>query len=422
MANEKKKGNFLTLEEAQGIFEESMGETLKTLDERLKDNRASVLKDVGYLIKHGGDVKGGSKSEWRKLPREQRMAEFGKMLGCIAAAGGRDVDKAASIAKGDGLAFISKALGSSTVAGGGVLVEPEFSPDFIELLREDSVLIQMGIRRVGMASQVLNFGGVGTGATAAYRGESAAATYSQPTTRGLELKAKLLAVQCAASEQFLRGDGNVAFVQEELTGATQNKMDEQGIIGDGTVNAPKGLKNLALAGNKFNETNVAGTSGGSTTAEIVKDLGTCMANIKAGDLMMVRPGWLFPTRVWLRLFTELDANSNPIFRDQLDRGTLFGIPYKETNHIPITDTAAAGSGGGSDASAVYLADFWHVLLGETKLLSIKASTEAAYTDSGGLKSAWERGETAFMVEMEHDFAARHASKISVIQSNTWGTV
>jgi HK97 family phage major capsid protein len=415
----------LTKEAAQKITEEIVGAKIAELRESLKINGKTAdaeAADIKADIARAGAVGNIDVKSFRKLPMEERLKSAANLLAAIAHSP-RDMIAASKAAKEWGDAFVAKTLSGATVASGGVLLQPEFASEFIELLRELSVIGRAGPRRVEMDSQVLQFGGIATGAVATYRGETVAATYSEPTTRAVELHARLLSVTCAASEQFLRSPGNISFVQEELQNAASARADLAAIRGTGALNTPRGLRFQAAVANVYAETCVAAAANGSTLAEVIRDLARLMASVKTGDLQLVKPVWLISTNAWTRLITQVDAVGKYVFREEMTTkvgpfaGTINGIPYIETGLIPINlaDTYT----GALDAAELYLADMFHFLMGETKALEVKASSEAAYTQGGVLVSAFERGETVFDVSMEHDFVLRHATKAAVLINNTW---
>jgi HK97 family phage major capsid protein len=418
----------MTKEDVQRQIEEAIGVKMKDFTESLKANGAaadSEAADIKADIARAKATSDVTVKTFRSLPAEEKLKSAALLLAAVAHAP-RDPLAASKAAKEWGDNFVAKTLSGATIAGGGVLMPPEFATEFIELLRELSVIKRAGPRPVQMDSQVLQFGGVATGAVAAYRGEATPAAYSEPTTRGLELHARLLAVQCAASEQFLRvGQNNVQFVQDELQQAASARMDLAAIRGTGALNTPRGLRFQAVAGNVYAEACAAAAANGSTLGEVANDLTRMMASVKAGDLQLVKPVWLINTNAWRRLFSQQNAVGQYIWREEMSRkappfdGTINGIPFIETGLIP-TNLVTTYAGGALVASELYLFDAWQFLMGETKALTVKASSDASYHDAtGALVSAFERGETVFDVEMEHDFALRQASKCAVLTNNTW---
>jgi HK97 family phage major capsid protein len=410
--------NFVTAEQARGMVEDIIGATIKDVREKMADEQASFAKELVYAMGH-------TPPKPQPVSRGESLRDFSVMLGCLAQEK-MHLESASKVAKASGYDRVAKALGTSTVAGGSVLITPEFAAELIPYLYAQTVIMELGAREVLMPSGILNFGRAATGVTAAYRGESTNGAVSEPSTGELSLKARILDVMTPISNQLLsRSDGRALnFVQEDLAAGVRDKADATFIRSDGTSDTPKGLRFWADTGNVFAETNAAATSGGSTVAEITADLGKALYllmnnNIPSGG----RLGWAFPPRVWHRLFTAVDANSNPVWKEEVMQGRLYGVPFRTTTNIPDNLTADAGSGGGSDATEVYLADFFQIMIGQTEALRLSSSTDASYTVGPDTFSCFQRGETLFKAEMEHDLAPRHLGKeIVVIRSCTWGTV
>jgi HK97 family phage major capsid protein len=404
----------ITAEEARGMVEDIVGMSLKTLSEKMSEDRRSMLADITYAMRH---------SEPQQRTRKESMRDFGEYIRCLALAG-NDLPRAEKIAKDDGNEFVSKALGTSTVSAGGALVPIEMAQEWIENLWAQTVVLELGAQEFPMVGAV-EFGRVTSGATAAYRGESANATVSQPTTGSLEMRPRILDILCPSSLQWMRQTGGrgAQFVQSQLMKAAKDKMDSTFLLSDGSANTPKGMLYWRPSANTFNETNAVGTTGASTVAEIVANLGNAIYLLTNGNIPLLSPGWVFSPRTWKRLFTALDADSHPVFRDELKEGKLLGFPFKQTTNVPNTYTAAAGSGAGSDASKVFFADFSSLMVGQTENMEVRTSEHATYTTGGTSYNAFQRGEILTQVTMEHDFAPQQAgSEIATIESVTWGTV
>jgi HK97 family phage major capsid protein len=108
-----------------------------------------------------------------------------------------------------------------------------------------------------------------------------------------------------------------------------------------------------------------------------------------------------------------DANGNFAFKDEMDRGTVFGWKYASTNEVPIT------LGGGSDESELYLVDFADMIVGESNRVSVDTSAEAAYWDGSALQSAYSRDLTLLRLIAHHDFGVRHEESIVVVTAVKW---
>lgn len=402
---------YLTAAQAKGLLEDIVGETVKKIGELQQDGNSDVAKEIAYQAKHKRP------SRLKGLPAGEKLEHCANMFAALYFANG-DPEKAAKVAREDfGDELVAKGLLSTTLAGGAVLIEPEMAAEFVDILRGAAVIFKLGARILPMESGILVMGRGATGATAAYRGEGVAASVSTPTLDSIELRARILSVMAATSEQMVsRSKGRAGeFLRDDLIAAVSDKMDHTFINSDGSQNKPRGLLYWALSANKFNEINASTNPNGSTTAEIVQTLGKAIRLLKDRNIRMVRPGWGFSPRSWQRLFTELDGNGNPVFRDELVSGKLYNIPWADTTNIP------SNLGGSTDASFVFLADFFDVVVGETEALRVKTSTEASYNDGSGAKSAFQTGEVLTMVEMEHDLVCRRGgAEVVVVEDVTWG--
>lgn len=399
---------FMTRDDLDAMAKEIVGHSLEQIEERVIEDRKQMLSDMREVLRPNPETPQATKDSFRF------------MLGCVSSARG-DLDRALKIAKEHGDEHCIRALGTATVSNGGAIVIPEFSTNFLEYLRNRSVVLNTPVNRMQMDSGFMNLGKFATGATAAYRGESSAGANSSPTFGNVSLSAKIVDVYTPASNQWLsRSPQAGSLLETHLVGALGEKTDATLIRSDGSLNRPRGLLYLGAAAQQVNETNAAGTTGGSTTAEITLDL-LQMVKLLMDAKTMMSPNWLVSTNTHIGLAAVLGADSKPVFRDEVDNGRLFKFPYQWTQNIPDNLTAAAGSGGGADATEVYLYDAGALIFGETEALEIDYSRHASYTESGSQVSAWERGETLVKVSTEHDFAAtRGGTEIAVKTSVTWG--
>jgi len=409
----------MTKEQLHGMVADIVGPMFAKLEERIADGKSDAAKMLADLALGSAPRLVVSADDERR--KSLNAVVFMQSMALAAKPG--EKRSAEKIAKEMEFENVAKVLGTTDATAGGLLVDPEFSTEFINFLRAKTVILESGARTIDMPSGQLMLKRADTGATAAYRGESANATVSELSTGEVALNAKILDVLTPISNQLLsRGSlNNLELVRDDLVAAARDRMDSVMIRGVGSAFAPKGLLFQAATANKVDETNAVGTFNASTTAEIVGDLGEMIRKLMDSNLGMTHLGWLFSNQIWKRFFTELDANSRPVFRDELMQGTIFKIPFLATTNIPANLTASAGSGSGAQASELYLADFFEVLVGQTEGMKVSVSTEAAYDPGGGLVSAFQRGETVIKVELEHDMIERrNGVAIAVLESVTWG--
>ncbi len=412
----------ITKEVLEGMIADVIGEQLSVFMERQKDAQSDAKLELQDLFNKSNAARKTPEAEQRR--KQVEAVVFMQAVGRSAqAAKGGTFKKPEEYAKEWGFDNVAKVLGTTDADAGGLLVEPTIAAEFIDFLRAKTVIMELGARSIDMPSGQLGIKRANSGAVAAYRGESSNATVSQLGTGEVVLDAKILDVLTPASNQLLSRSSlnNIELIRDDLVDAASDKMDSTMLRGVGGQFEPKGLLFQAAAANKFDETNLAGTVNGSTLTELINDLARMMKALMDANIRMTRLGWAAGNGIWSRFFSQLDDNGNPVFRDELvSRGSIYGIPLKQTTNIP-QNLVAASAGGAAKGSELYLVDFFEILVGQTETMRVSVSTEASYDDGSGLKSAFQRGETLIKVEMEHDMSPRrNGTEIVVLESVTWG--
>ncbi len=314
-------------------------------------------------------------------------------------------------AKDGNYARVLKSMTASDFGDGGAFIPSDLSAEFVGLLYNATAVRGMGARSVPVPNGVLNIGKLNTGATASYTGEATAVNASQGTTGQLSFSAKKLVTVLPVSNDLARRAAAAldAMLKDDLVQAAAVREDLAFISGDGSSSTPKGILNWTASGNKTN-------SAGTTLANVVTDLTWARRKLKDAKIPMVRPGWLMSPRSEEYLLGLRDSAGGFIFRDDMmNRGILFGFPYKATQQIPDN------LGGGTNESKVYLVDFAQCLIGDTLAASVEVGPGAAYVDSTGtLVSGFSRDETVLRLISEHDFIMRYDTAAAIVQAVTWG--
>jgi HK97 family phage major capsid protein len=304
---------------------------------------------------------------------------------------------------------VTKTLQASDAAAGGVLVPTEFSTDIIELLREMAVVRSMGPRIIPMPTGSLQIPKITGGATATYLGETDNITADEQAFGTINLTWKKLAVIVPISNDLLRFEavGADAIIRDDSLYAMISREDQAFLRGDGTENTPKGILNWVLAANTF------AANATINLANVTADLADAILRLRQANVKFINPGWIMAPRSEMYLRSVRDANGNFAFKDEMDRGTVFGWKYASTNEVPIT------LGGGSDESELYLVDFADMIVGESNRVSVDTSAEAAYWDGSALQSAYSRDLTLLRLIAHHDFGVRHEESIVVVTAVKW---
>ncbi len=303
---------------------------------------------------------------------------------------------------------VLKALSYESGPTGGYLVPPRYAEELIELLVPQAVVRRMGAQSIPLQG-TLQIPRMTGGATAYFIGENQAIPVSQPQFGQIVLSEKTLVAMVPISNKLIRLSSVAVdrIVRNDLVNAIALKEDAAFIRGAGTEYSPRGLLYWAAPGNKF-------SISGSTASAVIADLQKAVNKLESANVPMTKPGWLMHPRTKNFLMGLVDSNNQYIFRDEMTRGTLLGIPFATTTQIPTN----LGSGG--NESEIYLVDFNECIIGDGLTLEVQVSNEATYYDGSNTISAFQYDQTVVRIISTVDFAVRHEEAVAVIQQVTWG--
>jgi HK97 family phage major capsid protein len=115
-----------------------------------------------------------------------------------------------------------------------------------------------------------------------------------------------------------------------------------------------------------------------------------------------------------------EGNIGALTREGLPK--LEGDPVAVTSQVPrnLASTTTGFPGPaytGSDKTDIIIADFDHVLVGESLSMRFDVSTDGGYTDAAGAKqNAFENDETLLRLTVEHDINVNYPEAIVVIMN------
>ena len=407
-----------TREDLQKIIRDSIGEAhadrAKETEARFVERKRTNHFNVGDPSRHNPQAtafKNGDAvtADVASLSTDQKGLLAARCIRYYIAAG-NDVQRAMDLAHHAGDKTIvdcwDKALGETTLAGGGALLPTEFSDAIIEELGAKAVVRKMGALTMPMNSGSLAIPYLGTSASAAYTGEGATATASQPTFGQLQLSDKELVCLVPVGNRLLSNGGPKVdkVIRDHMVRVMQRKEDATFIRSVGAAYEPQGMLYQAAAANKFDANATV------NLANVVADLGTAVDNLMSGDVSLEKAGWLFAPRTYKYLYTVLDSNGNFVFKDGLEAGMLLGYPFAVTSQIPVN------IGTGSDSSEVYFAAFDSLVIAENDSLRIQAFDGGAYHNGSATVSGVSQNETVVRATALHDFGAmQRGAEIAVIE-------
>lgn len=306
------------------------------------------------------------------------------------------------------LSYFEKALNSTDLVSGGVLIAEEVASDIIELLRP------LGVVRSLSRSRQITTGSfrqarVTAGAVARYKGEGTATNASQLTNDQIVPTPHILEALTAISDllnDFTNQQAQRA-AQEDLLLVTALREDKAFLRGAGTEFEPRGLLNFAA--NTFVQTSTA-------VADVRTDIRALIDFLGNANVAMVRPAFLMTTQSqgFLEDLKTAGGESNEFSLSV--NGNLRGRPVRETNNIPDN------LGGGGDESEIYFADFDEVVIFDAiDSMTLRVSTEATYKDANGDdRSAFANDETVIKMLRAHDLIPRHNESIATMTGVTYG--
>ncbi len=306
---------------------------------------------------------------------------------------------------------VAQAFDTTTFENGAAVTQPALIQEVLEFLRPNSVFRSLGPNFASFQ----NGGGFKiarmlTGLTASRVGENRAIPLSSATFGNITAEPKKVAGMYAQSEEFLRHatPDTDRILRNDLASAITERQDLDYIRGTGTAFSVKGLENLAQSGNIFTATATP------TIAQITTDLAKLWLAIRTANFKDVRLGWLWHPRTTVFLWTRLDANSQPVFREELMTGNLWTAPYRDTTLIPTN------LGGGGLESKIYMANFAGLTVVDGQALRIDVSNQASYSVGGQTVNAFEQDQIAVRIIAEDNLVERYPGKCeAVLDAVTW---
>lgn len=233
---------------------------------------------------------------------------------------------------------------------------------FIELLRANAKVLQMGATYLPGMVGVVPFARQITGGSATWTGDNpaTAVSNSDPTLETFTMSPKQLMAQRQYSKQLLVQTSGYAdqYVTADLAAAHALEVDRCAVHGLGSGNQPKGIVNFSGIGSV-----AIGTNGGVPVWDTVVDLETALANANADDGNM---GYLTNTKVRGKLKKTLESSVAGATWIWNKDNTINGYKAMATNQVASNLT----KGSGTNLSAIVFGAWQELLLLEWGALEI----------------------------------------------------
>lgn len=327
----------------------------------------------------------------------------------------------------------SRALVTAVGASGGFIVPPDYANEIIELLRPKAVVRAAGPRILPMPRGTMTLPGQGSAASAGYGPEGGKIKSSQQTLNSIVASFKKLTAMVPVSNDMMRyaDPAADAFVRDDLVKVVALAEDFAFILGDGTLDSPRGFLSFA---NAFASTpglfsftaNSTAAVGGNfitstaayTLATVAAELGGAVNKLDQANVPDDKRTWFMNPRSYNYLYNVQNSLGVYVYRDELSKGALLGYPVKKTTQIGVgyhnTDSSQ------TDCSFVFLTEMSEDMILDSMSLELAVSREGTYVDAGGnTVSAFQQDQTLIRAITEHDHQMRHDAAVAVIQFARW---
>lgn len=307
-----------------------------------------------------------------------------------------------------------RALQQSSFTAGGALIPENFvASEFIEALRAESAFRRAGPRQVTLTNGSFTTPRLTGSTSVGYIGtEGDNLSTSEPTFGELKLVEKKVGVVVPFSNDLRRNASLDAMrvVTEDLVRTVAIDEDTQCFNGSGLSGLPKGIYNWIPSTNKANQT-------GTALANFRTDVRKMKNGLDSANVPYVRRAFFMHSRSMNYVGWDLvDGNGNFAFPSLQSAGgaSLGGDPVFRDNVLSIT------GGGGSNESQIFYVEMSECYLGESMDMEIQIFENAAYSQSGTIRSGISRDESVIRLIRKWDFGMRHTASAFIIEAVTLG--
>lgn len=327
--------------------------------------------------------------------------------------------QASAIARKHGYSRVERVFTAGTLTAGGALIQDELLiSEWIELLRNRTVIRKAGARQItvdgGGALRIPRQTGA---ATAYWVGENEPATLSEPTNEQATWSPKKLMVLVPISNRMLRMVGSVnaeMFIRDDALKVHALEEDRAFLRGLGSDNTPRGIRYRVASANVVAET--VTTEGSPTLNEVDTELERMMKGLKQNNAWtdMSKPVWFMAANAETYLRRLRDGNGNAVYVSEMDKGLLKGKPYYQTQQIP------ENLGGDGDESELYLQDMDSVVISDFLNMEVTFHPDGAHVVGGTQITGIGQDASLLRVMSETDINLRHDVSGSITTELSWG--
>jgi HK97 family phage major capsid protein len=294
----------------------------------------------------------------------------------------------------------SRTMSTTDDAAGGYLVPAQAMPEFIEMLRAESVVIRMGARVLpDLVGAPVTFVKQTGGATAYWVGEGTAPTASDLATGQVKMTPKKIMALTYVNNELIRraNPGAEILIRQDFVQQLALGIDYAALRGIGSENQPLGIANTPGINS------VILGSGSGALPDWVHPWPDMEYELSLDNALRGKLGYVFHPAIRRTLkklrnpyYSGDTGGEYPIIpvTDKIIADIL-GYPFEMTTQIPVTLTV----GESSNCTEIYFGNWAELLIGQWTGFEVMASREAG--------TAFTTDQTWVRILAEVDFAIRH---------------
>jgi len=289
-----------------------------------------------------------------------------------------------------------RTMTEGTPSAGGFLVPTPLSLQVIDLMRNQSQVVNAGAVSVPMTAATLAMARVGSDVTATWRAELAPITYSDNQIEKVMFIAKTLAAGAKISVELIEDSQNIdEVVSNSIAQALALELDRACLYGAGGAVTPLGIKNQPGV-------TITPVNGAPAT------LGWTPFSTAIAKLMSFNFRGPFGAIYSARTAGELDAMKDTLGQPLRQPDLVAGMAKFVSNQVP--NNLAGGSPPGNVSSDIFVAQWDQAMIGMRTELTMEVSRVAADSAS----SAFTNLEVWIRAYLRADLQLAHPQAFNVL--------
>lgn len=308
--------------------------------------------------------------------------------------------------------FLKATLLAGNAAAAGDIVIPQYDEEWIELLRNNTVVRGLpGVRTRSMPRGAISQRKQTGAATASYQGETDRMTPSNLTVGKANMSYKKLTAEVVVSNDLIRFGGPDVdqLVQDDLLAVSALREDKAFLLDNPPTDAasPQGIRYQTLAGNIT-------ASAGTTLANFQTDATGMITAVQAKNLPVTpaNSGFIMSVSKFWAIYNLTTTTGDWMFKAGLEqaRPTILGFPVYLSTQLEVSNSWIGANGG-----LMIFAHFPSLVIWDSMSRTVETFRGGAYysPDLAAVASGISNDETVITCIAEHDFQQRYQEAAAI---------